>query len=349
MELLLPSNPIIQQRVHTKSISSLYNHLVDCATNFNIATGFISNDSIAALKQIVEYRNGELNLSLFIGMNYLEGFTKPQYDALRDLDAFLSGNNIGSVLISSQALYHGKMYSFMQGNSCLASFVGSSNLGSFVGTSQNLIEADVLFQNKEGEKINSYIHQITETLGTELKDIPKIEEFKEVDIELLKGYSYVKKLTITQLKNELSKATGQYVDIPLKTEAKSNLNAYFGKGKVKGKYSPRGWYEVELILGKNLPNVDLIPNKTMGTFVVLTHDGYEFECSRQGDYSKNFRSEHDLKILGRWIKGQMENSGALKIGTPVTEETLRMFKKNCLRLTKTTNNKFILSLEYVPE
>ena len=53
MELLLPANPIIQQQVHTKSISSLYNRLVDNATDFNIATGFITNDSIAALKQIV--------------------------------------------------------------------------------------------------------------------------------------------------------------------------------------------------------------------------------------------------------------------------------------------------------
>ena len=27
--------------------------------------------------------------------------------------------------------------------------------------------------------------------------------------------------------------------------AKSNLNTYFGAGKVKNKYSPRSWYEVE--------------------------------------------------------------------------------------------------------
>ena len=344
MELLLPANPIIQQQVHTKSISTLFNRLVDTATHFNIATGFITNDSIAALKQIVEFREGELNLSLFIGMNYLEGFTKPQYNAIKELDVYLTNNDVGKVFLSAQALYHGKMYSFMQGDSCLASFVGSSNLGSFVGTSQNLIEADVLFQNDEGKKINSYIHQITKALGTDFNDIPKIDKFKEVDVELLKGYSYVKKLTKTQLQDELSKITGQYVDIPLKTEAKSNLNTYFGKGKIKGKYSPRGWYEVEIIVGKNLPGIDLIPDKHMGAFTVITTDGYEFECSRQGDYSKNFRSESDLKILGRWIKGQMENSGALEVGTPVTDETLRKFGKTHIRLQKTTSGKFILSL-----
>ena len=343
MELLLPANSIIQKQVHSMSISNLYNRLVDNATDFNIATGFITNDSIAALKQIVDFREGGLKLSLFIGMNYLEGFTKPQYNAIKELDSFLNKNNVGKVLLSSQALYHGKMYSFMKDSSCLASFVGSSNLGSFVGTSQNLIEADVLFQNEEGKKINSYIQQITNALGTNFKDLPEVEKFKEIDTELLKDYSYVKKLTHSQLQKELSTTTGVYVDIPLKTEAKSNLNTYFGKGKIKGKYSPRGWYEVEIILGKNLPGIDLIPDKDQGAFTVITTDGYEFECSRQGDYSKNFRSEKDLKILGRWIKGQMENCGALEIGTPVTEDTLRIFGKTHLRLELTTTGKYILS------
>lgn len=344
MELLFPANPIIQQQVRTKSISSLYNRLVDEATDLNIATGFITNDSIAALRQIVEFRDGKLNLSLFIGMNYLEGFTKLQYNAVKELDKFLNLNNLGKVMLSSHALYHGKMYSFMKKNNCLASFVGSSNLGSFVGTSQNLIEADVLFQNVEGLKINTYIMKISKALGTSIKDLPEVEKFKEVDAELLKDYSYVKKLSKDELQKELSSRTNSYVDIPLKTEAKSNLNTYFGKGKIKGKYSPRGWYEVEIIVGKNLPGIDLIPDKYNGSFTVVTTDGYEFECSRQGDYSKNFRSENDLKILGRWIKGQMENCGALEIGTPVTEKTLEKFGKSNLRLEKTTTGKFILSL-----
>lgn len=344
MELLLPTNPIIQHHVHTGSISTHYNRLVESATNFNIATGFITNDSIAALKQIVDFREGELSLSLFIGMNYLEGFTKAQYNAIKELDDFLNKNDVGKVLLSSRALYHGKMYSFMQNESCLASFVGSSNLGSFVGTSQNLIEADVLFKDNDGLQINSYIQKITQALGTNFKDLPVVDKFKEDDTDLLKDYSYVKKLTNSQLQEELSKCTGMYVDVPLKTEEKSNLNAYFGKGKIKGRYSPRGWYEVEIIVGKRLPNANLIPDKSQGAFPVVTIDGYEFLCSRQGDYSKNLRSEYDLKILGRWIKGQMENCGVLKIGTPVTEETLRKFGKSYLRLQKTKSGKFILSL-----
>ena len=344
MELLLPSNPIIQQKIKTHNLVSYYNRLVNDATNLNIATGFVTNDSIAALKQVVEYRKGELKLSLFVGMDYLGGFTKSQYNAIKDLSGFLAQNNIGNIYLSLQALYHGKMYAFMQEKTCLASFVGSSNLGSFVGTSQNLIEADVLFLDKEGEEVNNYINQITATLGTEFKDIPLINNFKEVDTELLKGYTYVRKLTTLELQKEIQSITKEYVDIPLKTEAKSNLNTYFGAGKIRGRYSPRGWYEVENIIGQNLNGATMIPDRSQGPFTVITEDGYEFECSRQGDYSKNFRSEKDLKILGRWIKGQMENCGALEVGTPVTEETLKKFGKNHLRLQKTNTGKFIMSL-----
>lgn len=318
--------------------------MVENASDFNIATGFITNDSIAALKQIVEFREGELNISLFIGMNYLEGFTKPQYIAVKELNNYLLTNHLGAVYLSPKALYHGKMYSFMKGSTCLASFIGSSNLGSFVGTSQNYIEADAKFIEEEGTIVNKYIYEITHSLGEAFDKLPEINNFIANDIELLKGYSYVKKLSKEQLTQEIANKTGEFVDIPLKTEPKSNLNAYFGKGKIKGKYSPRGWYEVEIILSKKLHNRDLIPTKDDGPFTVITNDGYEFQCRTQGDYSKNFRSEHDLKILGRWIKGQMENDGVLKIGTPITSNTLALFGKNFLRLEKTINNKFILSL-----
>lgn len=344
MELLLSQNPIIQNQVHTKSISKLYNGLVESATDLNIATGFITNDSIAALKQIADFRNGNLNISLFIGMNYLEGFTKPQYNAVRELDNYLSTNNVGNVYLSPKALYHGKMYSFMKGSDCLAAFIGSSNLGSFVGTSQNYIEADAYFRNTEGFKINEYINSVTDILGKDIKELPTIEKFIENNPKILDGYSYVKEVSRTTLKQLVLDKTGMLVDVPLKTKAKSNLNTYFGSGKIKGRYSPRGWYEVEIILSKKLVGLDILPNKEQGPFAVVTSDGYEFMCSRQGDYSKNLRSDKNLKILGRWIKGQMENAGVLEVGTPITQQTLDAFGKTALRFEKTKSGIFLLSL-----
>ena len=345
MELLFTKNPIVQE-LHAKCIDDCLTKYVETATHLNIATGFVSNESIVELKRLVEYRKRTLHLSLFIGMNYIDGFTKLQYDAVRELDFHLSKNGIGNVFVSTKAMFHGKMYSFLDGSHCLGAFVGSSNLGSFVGTTRNYIEADVFFEAEEGACINEHILKVTSVLGEPIATANEILEFKEPDAALLDGYDHVRKIKKTDLHKYLSKATSNIVKIPLKTMPKSNLNTYFGAGKVKGRFSRRDYYEVEIIIDQDVPNRDLLPDKNAGNFMVITEDGYMFECARQGDNSKNFRSAYDLKILGRWIKGQMENEGALKLGDLVTEDTIKKFGKSKLVLTQSEDKKFwILSLE----
>lgn len=71
-------------------------------------------------------------------------------------------------------------------------------------------------------------------------------------------------------------------------------------------------------------------------FTVITDDGWSFKCKVSGDYSKNFRSEGDLKILGKWLKGRLENAGVLSVGSPVMAETLRQYGRGTFTLTKTT-------------
>ncbi len=331
--------------MHHKGVSDYFKSFVENASVFNVATGFITNDSIAALKQIVEFREGGLTLNLFIGMNYLDGFTKLQYTAIKDLDKYLSSNDVGKVLLSPSALYHGKMYSFNKDSRCLGAFVGSSNLGSFLGTSQNYIESDMLFLDSEAQTINSSITDLITILGKDISLLPEVTEFNTPDIRILKDYNYVTEVSIADVEATKRCRTGRYVKIPLKTEAKSNLNTYFGKGKIKNKYSPRGWYEVEIIVSKTLEGIEILPDKTAGAFTVITEDGYSFACERQGDYSKNLRSCKDLKILGRWIKGQMENMGALQIGQPVTEDTLKSFGKSQILFEETSiENTWYISL-----
>ena len=350
MEVLLSANPIISD-IRCRSVKDFYRPMIETADHMNIATGFITNDSIVELKNLIEYRQFSLTLDLFIGMNLLDGFTKLQYNAVKELNTFLTESSTGRVLLSPKALYHGKMYSFMQNNSCLGAFIGSSNLGSFVGTSSNYIEAEAYFDGTEAARVNSTIVKVIQRLGTDFSVLPPVTDFVPNPVELLKDYNFVEQIGLEKTALAKASAQGRKVRIPLKDEPKSNLNTYFGAGKIKGKFSPRGWYEVELIIPKNLENRDLIPwseikeeNENCHIFVI-TDDGYKFECYRQGDYGKNFRSARDLKILGRWIKGQMENEGALEIGKPVTADVLEKFGKKYLVLQKTIDNCWFMTLE----
>ena len=343
MEHLFTRNPILKGMAY-KSVGDYRTQLINEAAEFNIATGYISSEALVELKRIVNIRNNEISINLFVGMNYLEGFTKLQYNTLKDLSTFLMEENAGQVLISPSALYHGKMYSFTDTEGqCIGAFVGSSNLSSFLGTSQNYIESDVFFRGPEAEIIDRNLKSVIGSLGQDFYKMEPITNFLPAEKDLLKGLDYVKKLSSEELHNALTTVNGPVVEIPLKTKPKSNLNTYFGKGKTKEKYSPRSWYEVEIIISKKLVARELLPQGI--PFKVLTPEGYMFECSRQGTDYKNFRSIGDLRILGKWIKGQMENEGVIQCGQLVTQDTLDAFGKSKLVLKKSSEDFWYIELK----
>ncbi|XZN94103.1 MAG: AAA family ATPase [Microcoleus sp.] len=139
-----------------------------------------------------------------------------------------------------------------------------------------------------------------------------------------------------------------YVDISLSRvdkQQQSNLNIFFGKGrenKSTGKVIPRDWYEVELIVDTKTISDPIYPK---GDFIAHTDDGLTFDCQTQGANYKNFRSKNDLKILGRWIKGKLEQSGALKQFEPVTSETLQKYGRDYIRLYKLSDYNYYLEFD----
>ena len=348
MELLTSKNPMLRS-INNKSIGDYRSSLIQTASEFNIATGFVSSESLVELQRIANLRKGELSINLFIGMNYLSGFTQLQYKVLERLDEFFRLSKTGKVYVSPKALFHGKLYSFNDSNGeCLGGFIGSSNLAGFLGVSQNNIETDIHFTGKEASLINNQISSIVHDLGINFHEAETPTKFLPSEKNLLRGHENVKELTSSEFDAILSKCDGTTIEIPLKAGAKygkSNLNPYFGKGKIKGRYSPRSWYEVELIIPKQTQNIDFLPNKDEGPITVVTPDHLSFQCERQGDYGKNFRSSKDLRILGKWIKGEMENAGVIVCGEPVTKETLISFGKTKIVLKKSKDNYWLISME----
>ncbi len=96
---------------------------------------------------------------------------------------------------------------------------------------------------------------------------------------------------------------------------------------------PRPWYEVELIVSNTITKQDGYPFHQ--TFTVITDDGWQFQCKTSGDFSKNLRSENDLKTLGKWIKGRLEVSGCLKTGEMITPEVLQKYGNDQFELRST--------------
>ena len=68
MDLLLTKNPIINS-LHANCINDYTSKYFETATQLNIATGFISNESIAESRRLREYGKHTSHLPLCIGMN----------------------------------------------------------------------------------------------------------------------------------------------------------------------------------------------------------------------------------------------------------------------------------------
>jgi len=345
MELLL-SNLLPGKYNSTKSSKEVFESYIKDIELLRLAVGYVSSDALIELKKIVEV-NKRPRIEMLIGMHYFEGFSKPQYQAALSLHKALEDSESGGfVNISNTVKFHGKIYSFIKNNEPIGCIVGSSNLNSIVNSSA-VYEADFHISNTTTNiNVNNSLIKLIDDLGTSISSL-NIDTFIEYN-SLLENQYGVKKIRTEELISVYSDKTSIEFDIPIKIEPKSNLNAFFGKGRVnqRGFEMPRPWYEVELIVSKKITSLSNYPyNKT---FKVITDDGWAFNCKTSGDFSKNFRSEDDLKTLGKWIKGRLENSGALEIGKPVTNEVLNIYGTSFVKLIK-CNQPNAWLLEFKPQ
>jgi len=347
-------------------------------------SGYVSVGSIGWLLEIARGRPG-MNIELICGMAYREGLSGDQYECLMELDHTLRAREPGS----RQGVYvfaagpegsrrrglHGKAY-LLEQTDCKELIVGSSNFSdSGLGDVDNRgryagnVEVNTLIVDpievSRFEAFYEELHQNHTLFGNveatrETSDKWMAVPINEIDSFPITGVAR-KRRQIARHTPELKKGPVpsdfrglDYVDIDLarniEAQAGSNLNACFGKGRWQrssGKVVPREWYEVEIMPGVEVTRQAVYPR---GEFDVQTHDGFVFRAKTSGDGYKNFRSEGDLKILGYWIKGLLEDAGALSDNPqePVTRETFSVYGNSILRLYRVSERKVILNFPADP-
>jgi len=233
----------------------------------------------------------------------------------------------------------GNFYDFPK---CQFKIIGSNNLSSIVDGGVRVYESSVLLRDATSAKqMNDFIFRLMQTSTKNIAEL-EIDTFNDENA-LLDGHEFVEKVSPQKLAAAICAKTDISFEIPIKpyeVSPQSNLNVFFGKGRESknGLVKPRHWYEVELIVPKSVTSQPGYPQSQTenAVFTVITDDGWSFKCKVSGDYSKNFRSEGDLKILGKWLKGRLENAGVLTVGTPVTSDTLNHYGRKSFTLTQTT-------------
>ncbi len=299
------------------------------AESIYISTGYVSVEALQFL--LANAKEGRLPyLDLTIGMHYFDGITKAQYDSVIDLSNHLMKTQRGKASICVAFPYHGKIYSFHKTGKPFAAILGSSNLSALNCGAYNF-EVDTTLENPS-MLIDLYNFQ------TQLRE----KACKSVDD--WKPKKFIESIKIPGATRLEGKETADYwclnriqsIQIPLKAEQKSNLNACFGKGRKQKNQliRPRPWYEVELIVPLSTTKIEGYPRNSV--IQVVTDDGWMFKCKTSGDYSKNFRSKDDLCILGGWLKGRLESAQVLKVGQHITLQMLESYGRSHLELIRTS-------------
>lgn len=319
---------------------SRWEELFQSSQSIKIGIGYASNDSLLYLKKLVEL-NQPKNLEICLGMAYFEGLTKSQFEASRELNNFLKSLNMGEVLVARTFPFHGKVHFFKSSSQKDAFLVGSSNLSNIVpmkGIARRNYEVDIeISEPKLCLATEEFLNQLFRESSSEFESISKSMKIIENPNALLSSRSDVENVEPEKLQIIIAKCTGNSFEVPLKDAPKSNLNAYFGEGRVnqQGFVKPRHWYEVEIIVDQSVQrSASNYPANQ--DFIVYTDDGHRFTMRSSGDYGKNLRSKDDLTILGRWIKGRMEANGALKSGELITSSSLQAYGRRTISLTQTT-------------
>ncbi|WP_443935383.1 restriction endonuclease PLD domain-containing protein [Phascolarctobacterium faecium] len=339
MEFLFSNFPPLgKDRTKAGNFADKFYSLIPDTQRLDIAVGYITADSLVELKQIVAMNNIN-KLNLIIGMHYLDLFTEAEYRSAVALNKFLLEENKGEVRLVTPFRFHGKMYSFTNSSGAFAGIIGSNNLSGIFENGNRIYETSVLLENKtHAEQMQKFILELQSTSTDNIGNL-LINKFRMAN-SLLENHEFVEKIDNHELAECIAACTGTSFDIPIKATPKSNLNVFFGRGRVNnttGLVKARHWYEVELIVPKKITVQAEFPKAgtDSASFYVITDDGWKFKCNVNGDYSKNFRSENDLKILGKWIKGRLENAGALSVGELVTEDVLHKYGRDTFTFTKT--------------
>lgn len=340
MEFLFSNYP--PMKTGSKTFSEMFYDLLSQASKLDIAVGYVSADSLIELQKIIELNSNIRTLNLIVGMHYFDHFTKVQYDAAIHLNDFLMHNQLGGVQLVNAFRFHGKLYSYSNVTGPFAGIIGSNNLSSIVDGGIRVYESAILLNDATSAKqMCAFICQLMKTSTKNIADL-EIDTFNEENV-LLDGQEFVEKVSPQILASSMCAKTDISFEIPIKpyeVSPQSNLNVFFGKGRESknGIVKPRHWYEVELIVPRAVTIQPGYPQSKTdnAVFSVITDDGWSFKCKVSGDYSKNFRSEGDLKILGKWLKGRLENAGVLTVGSPVTADTLKRYGRDSFTLTKTT-------------
>ena len=372
MKLIYSNVPPLKIDKDAYTLSEYVNEKMAESDSLYCAVGYASQKSLIELEDLVKKYNLK-NVVLVMGMYCVEGFPEGIYNTAMKINQTWQDDGIGDVRATKSMKYHGKVYGFYKSGNITAAIVGSHNLGALTTDANNLRQYELSVSTdvpEECKEIDDHLKKVVvEPVSTPIDEISGITIIHE-DNTKLNDVEGVVKVSMDDVETYKQAETSIMFEIPLKVPGipgsskdfmKSNINKCYAKGRLNtktGVVTERGWWETEIIVSSTTTQKPNYPERDV-PFYVITDDGYKFKMHVSGDYSKNFESDGDLKILGYWLKGRLVAAGIVEpVDSPsadlenvksgirdiyrdckgvITYQKLRSYGRTSVTLTKTLN------------
>ena len=306
--------------------------LLEYCQAVTIATGYTSQSALQLHRpNLIRVADNLGDVNLLVGMARYEGLAKSTYVELCEIHKELKSRNpdTGGVrIVWEPHRFHGKIYRIRQDMKDVF-LAGSSNF-SHTGLNDNLEFNYEITDSVAKLQTSEYLEWLL--ADPQSKDILDILNFP------IREYARTPLKRLREALTSPPEPTKDYVDIPLRVDQQpiSGLNAFFGRGRLQsttGLVTPRHWEEIEVIVDRVTRSNPVYPR---GKFKAITGDGHEILCQTQSPSNgyKNLRSQNDLRRLGFWLKGKMQEAGVLREFEVITSKTLADYGRDYIRLYK---------------
>lgn len=325
MPLLYSNIPPLRTPAGKMTLPEYLDTMASRADSLLIAVGYASKNALHEISRIVTEKQLK-SVTLVLGMYYIEGFPESIYNAAREIDEEWRQLGIGEIRLTKSMKYHGKAYGFYSNGSIISGVIGSHNLGSIIHEAGNLRQYELSYCTEDPTdcaELDAHLSAVVSAPASiPFCDVEKVNIIHEEN-QKLNGVEGVVKVSSADVASFKAVQTDISFDIPLKVPGipgstqdfmKSNINKCYAKGRLNtrtGVVTERGWWETEIIVSKSTTSQPTYPERDV-PFFVITDDGWKFKMHVSGDYSKNFESHGDLKILGYWLKGRLVAAGFIE-------------------------------------
>lgn len=336
MELLYSNILPLGTMDNQKCIADVIVEEMRKADRIDIAVGYVSNSSLIELDELI-VNSSIKNVSLVIGMYYVEGMPENSYHTAMRINEKWSNAGIGEIRIVKSFKYHGKAYCFYKNGEPFSAIVGSANLGVMKLEASNRRQYELAVLTESVQEVNEIATHIQQLKGarcssviSEIVNMPLIHE-KNTSLIGVELVSQVPPSNVEFYKNCLPEVSFQLLlKVPANDEkhlddgkhfTKSNINVCYAAPRSRRK--SRDWYETQLTVGADVYKMDGYPKKNI-PFFVITDDGYWFKAHTTSDNNKQFSAVGDELIMGRWLKGRLAAAGLVNPVNDTQLDTDRM-------------------------